>query len=400
MLSVVLSILLGFFIISCNATSEDAPPMDEEVAPSATETSLPTATATELPTETSTLVPTETPLPTETPQPTFTPTPTVVALSSENAVEILPLVSWETAGQGIQLLSDGRLLSGGDTFYDVETGEEIGKLDLDFPICNWNVASSPTEPLLWAGLIGADNQCSAGAALISLETGEIIAQQPLPVGGAQANGTLTFSPDGKTALVGWFVYGENFTTTMTRWDFENEPVVLGRFPRSIKFSPEGSLIAAVGGGTESNTIGIFDAATNEEVTVLMAAKFDQRGNYNSLFWLPDSQHILVDSPAYPGNVTQPVQVWNTESGEVVMEFGSKGTQLLAVSPNGTLAVTLDLFDADLKVYDITTGELVATLKGHNTVNDYNIGSGLFSPDGSLLITTTADKLVIVWGLEP
>ena len=64
-------------------------------------------------------------------------------------------------------------------------------------------------------------------------------------------------------------------------------------------------------------------------------------------------------------------------------------------PDGRRVVSAS-YDRTLKVWDVATGECVATLEGHS--KDIN-GVAVF-PDGRRVVSASDDKTLKVWGVEP
>ena len=65
---------------------------------------------------------------------------------------------------------------------------------------------------------------------------------------------------------------------------------------------------------------------------------------------------------------------------------------VAFSPDGKRLASAS-WDQTLKVWDVTTGEEVLTLKGHGST----VNAVAFSPDGRRIASASSDKTVKVWG---
>jgi WD40 repeat protein len=141
---------------------------------------------------------------------------------------------------------------------------------------------------------------------------------------------------------------------------------------------------------------------------------------NALHRAVPELHMLLNISAHPGGVPdvayspdgsliasigarQEVKFWNASSGELLRtfvgadEFGSS----VAFSPDGnTLAAA---FITQVFLWDITSGEKIATLSGQSvgTTTGYNLGVGQmsFSPDGMYLATANMDGVPTIWELN-
>ena len=67
---------------------------------------------------------------------------------------------------------------------------------------------------------------------------------------------------------------------------------------------------------------------------------------------------------------------------------------MAFSPDGTTLAAGEF--RKIKLWDLATGEEVATLDGHSS----NVESLLFSPDGSTLISGSLDGTMLIWDMIP
>jgi WD40 repeat protein len=100
---------------------------------------------------------------------------------------------------------------------------------------------------------------------------------------------------------------------------------------------------------------------------------------------------LVAIRGTPGYSTR---VWNLETKrEVVLEDRFQDALLARFSPNSELLVTVRAFpDTTMRLWDVTTGKLIATMRGHTN----QVTHLLFSPDSSRIVTASMDRSVRVW----
>jgi WD40 repeat protein len=119
---------------------------------------------------------------------------------------------------------------------------------------------------------------------------------------------LTFSPDGKKIANGDMIY-DTETGTLLRRFFD---------ARSIRFSPDGKLVAArleTTGGQLSTAV--YDTTSGEKLREFAARQKDSHSGdedgYGIPVFSPDGKMIAVDSA-----------VWNAATGEEIRKFSSKG----------------------------------------------------------------------------
>ena len=66
-----------------------------------------------------------------------------------------------------------------------------------------------------------------------------------------------------------------------------------------------------------------------------------------------------------------------------------------MSPDGKLAIT-GSGEGVIQIWDILTGDVVRTLKGHTD----NVAGVAFSPDGAQIVSGSSDHTVRVWDARP
>jgi WD40 repeat protein len=121
-----------------------------------------------------------------------------------------------------------------------------------------------------------------------------------------------------------------------------------------------------------------------------------------LAFTPDGKHIVSSGG------DKVIRVWDWQTGKTIRTFrgdlqssgGSWGQIFaMALSPNGSWLASGGSFAGDsygaIRLYDFTSGALVALLKGHSTF----VASLAFSPDSKRLVSGGFDFAAIIWDVE-
>ncbi len=96
-----------------------------------------------------------------------------------------------------------------------------------------------------------------------------------------------------------------------------------------------------------------------------------------------------------GSGDKTIKIWNLTTGQVIrtLKGHSESVYSVAISPDGkTLASGSS--DTTITIWNITTGQLIRTLNGHSD----GVYSVAISPDGKTLASGSFDKTIKIWNL--
>jgi eukaryotic-like serine/threonine-protein kinase len=171
---------------------------------------------------------------------------------------------------------------------------------------------------------------------------------------------------------------------------------------SAAFSPDGTRIVTV---SMDGTARVWDANTGASLAELNG----HTSLVTSAAFSPDGTRIVTAS------MDGTARVWEAANGGILAELNGHTAQVTsaAFSPDGTRIVTASM-DGTARVWDVTTGASLAELKGHmrsrtsvvinpDQTGAYSIVEGwlwltsaAFSPDGTRIVTASADNTARVW----
>ena len=201
--------------------------------------------------------------------------------------------------------------------------------------------------------------------------------------------SIAFSPDGLQIACGngdvveiWNVASGNKTMTL-----------MGHTGSvyCVAFSPDGRSVVSV---SEKNEVKVWDARTGAEL-LNVAWQRNSPGSFadgaarhvRSIAFIRDGKWVVV--PGYD----ETVRVWDLSSGEHVMTL--RGHKLfvrgVAVSPDGRRIASCSS-DKTVKIWDANTGIELMTLVGHQSL----VQSVSFSPDGRRIISCGDYNEVKIW----
>jgi len=154
----------------------------------------------------------------------------------------------------------------------------------------------------------------------------------------------------------------------------------------LTFSPNSHWLAA---GSENNNVVVYDVTTHEKVCTLPG----HTEPVLNVTFSPDGRRLIS------AGWDRLVKVWDLGDGargvlspRWTLHNFTTGAWGMALSPDGSrLAIGAQTADGNVRVYDLTTGQLLRTLRG-----DYRVISVAFSRDGRRLAAVGHDRVVRLW----
>ncbi|MBN1680705.1 MAG: protein kinase [Anaerolineae bacterium] len=215
--------------------------------------------------------------------------------------------------------------------------------------------------------------------------------------------TIAVSPDGQTALSG----GEAGKTTC--WDLNTGKVIYdlqGHDPAGIvldvDISPDGRTGVSI---AEDQSIILWDLKTGE-----MIRRFGEDHILSphslSVAFSPDGQTVLSNNGGrsvlaeFPEDEEANLILWDVSTGEPVRTFHGHTaiTGRLAISPDGKTALS-GAWGGELILWDMATGEAIQQF-GEISEMPFKLPSDIkYMPDGGHALVLYADNTIILWDLE-
>ena len=242
-----------------------------------------------------------------------------------------------------------------------------------------------------------------GIGLWDVNTGEHlrrVATHPEGVIGEGVNG-IAFSTDGSLMC---FIVG---TGNIHLWRINTNrhqrsplrtPTGDTRYGGIGVFSPNGSRFAKGG----SASIGVWDANTGKFLRNLTGDTTEQTGEYYDPFqafhfitFNHDGSLLAGTSRAktfrWDRNPSWITYLWDTNTGRLLHKFIDQFSNVMALSPDGSLLAISANSGVDL--WDVATGERLQKLTGSG---NERVNSVVFSPDGSLLAISWYGETTSLW----
>lgn len=213
------------------------------------------------------------------------------------------------------------------------------------------------------------NQELNSAQLFDTQTGRRLGA-PIEHGGAIFS--VAFAPDSETvaSVSGFPEFGGNLTAMLLA---------------ARVFSAAMGDKTAAGGAIGDGAIKLWDARTG-----VIKQTINCGGEIRAMRFSPDGSSIIVvqaeaiqDAPAFQPNI---IKVWEATSGKLIRTIkGDSVISPVSLSPDGRLALSGQIKERSVNVWDTLTGEIKWTLA---EAEIDSLGGPAFTPDGNLIITQT------------
>jgi WD40 repeat protein len=254
----------------------------------------------------------------------------------------------------------------------------------------WDVSTKPPSSVVEGRSIGIVDghsvlvtTASDGLKMWNMESGEVDSEIPL-IGVEKLESRLNFPA---AVHSGGALVAIGLDENVELWNLKTgkRQGLLSSFENELNavvFSSDGRLVAA---GSDAGMIKVWDVESQVEIAQFGSSK----RKCFALAFSPDSKRLA--SFRKPSLTT----VWNLADGSAEVELHTKGiVNALAFSPDGQLLAAGVVQSNETIIWQIPSGDPVATLRGHVQ----GVAAIAFSPDGRTLATGSHDRLVKLWNL--
>lgn len=306
-------------------------------------------------------------------------------------------------------------------------GQRLASASADQTARVWNLANARASIRRLAGAgatysvsISPDGQLMAAASgrtirLWEAATGQCVRELPAPEKGQITN--VAFSPVDKRLLAAGYG-GADDISHVVLWDIDAGTELarlpgatdLPGFPQyekwiavgALAFSPDGkSLVAGFGSpnlytpDATPTPLKVWDVATrrvirrlNGHVGYCISARFSRDGTL-MVSGSRDGTAIIWSTETW-----QPKQTLLNPDKDSLNRVGAPGmVESVDFSPDGKI-MAMASREANLHLWDVASGQLLETLKGHSS----SVDSVAFSPDGRTLASGSGDRTVRLWNM--
>ena len=188
--------------------------------------------------------------------------------------------------------------------------------------------------------------------------------------------SIASSSDGKT-----LVSGSN-DNTVKLWDLRTGQLLTtlrSKGPTwSMAFAPGGKNLAAA---VNSGTIELWDLRIGQSLNTL---EIDDDEYIESVAYAPDGKTLAIGTTDGGG-------LWDAQTGKWQKKITAGDVRIVAFAPDGKM-LACGGRDNAVKLWDISAGQLLNTLKGH----EGEILSLAYTSDGKTLASGSKDKTVKLW----
>ena len=193
------------------------------------------------------------------------------------------------------------------------------------------------------------------------------------------------------------------------WDVEQKAVIrrfggegYGVAPDCLAFSPAGpqgtgetsALVCAedVGSDSGATSLVLWDLDTGREIR-----RFEGHTTYvRALAFSPDGRSALSGSQSLPDSAVGDLILWDLETGREIRRFDiTHDVANIAMSADGSLALTGSVTDSVAILWDVATGSPIRRFEGH-TRPVLNVA---FGPQERTVLTASFDGTMILWDIE-
>ncbi|MGP1382676.1 MAG: AAA-like domain-containing protein [Thainema sp.] len=205
-----------------------------------------------------------------------------------------------------------------------------------------------------------------------------------------AQSGLVFSPDGRTLAV------SDVDQSIKLWHWDSQtvtdiPLDLDTLIYNLAWQPNGNQIATA---NRDRTVQLWQSDTGKKIATLTGHTEAVR----SVAYSPDGA-LLASASA-----DKTVKLWNPANGSLIRTITghTDGLWGLEFSPIASDASGLPSIlasagnDKTIKLWNPADGSLLTTLSRHTAI----VQSVVFSPDGQTLYSSSGDKTIIQWDLDP